>query len=282
VLAVSLAASASLTWGVGDFVAALASRRRHVLTVALLSQAAGFLLMLVVVPAAWPGPPNAREVGFGLGAGLVGSIGLLALYRGMAIGAIGVVAPIAATGASIPVAVGLASGDRPSAAQLVGVAAAFVGVVLAAREPGAAEAVGRSRLATGVGLALVAAASGGIFLTFLDQATDHGDALWAAFFAKVGDLVAYAAAAAVIAPPLAVGRRDFGVLSLVGLLDTLGIVLFALATTKGLVSLVAVVASLYPVSTIVLARVVLGERIGLVQRAGAAAALGGAALIAAG
>jgi drug/metabolite transporter (DMT)-like permease len=280
-LAVALALGASLSWGVCDFLAGLKSRTYHVLGVVAFSQAFGFVLVAVLLVATRPALPEPRDIAFAVGAGLAVALCLSCLYRGMAIGAMGVVTPIAATAAAIPVAVGLARGERPSALQAAGIAAALTGVVLAAREPGAGAALGRARLAAGVGLALAAAVCGGLFLALMDEAT-QGGFLFAVFFARVATLGVCAVALAAARPPLALGRRELGLLGVIGLLDATGVVLFARATTEGLISVVSVLASLYPVATIALAAALLGERIGIVQRAGAGLALGGAALIAAG
>jgi drug/metabolite transporter (DMT)-like permease len=280
-LAVAFALGAALSWGVCDYIAALKARAFHVLGVVAVSQAFGFVFVAVLIAAARPELPGGREIAFAVSAGLIGTVGISCLYRGMAIGAMGIVAPIAATGAAIPVAVGLARGERPGVLQAAGIAVALVGVVLAAREPGAGEELGRARLAAGVGLALVAAVFGGLFITFMAEAA-QGGSLYAVLFARLSTLAVCAVGLATLRPVLPSGRRELGLLAVVGLLDAGGVVLYAEAATEGLISVVAVLASLYPVATIVLAAALLGERIGAVQRSGAALALGGAAFIAAG
>ena len=140
--AIALALAASVSWGVGDFLGGTSSRRISALAVLAVSEVAGLALALVVVAASgepWPGEAALWAVG----AGVAGMAGLGALYRGMAVGAIGVVAPVSAASAVIPVGVGLATGDRPSGLQLGGVAVALVGVALASRE----RIEGRVRLA---------------------------------------------------------------------------------------------------------------------------------------
>jgi drug/metabolite transporter (DMT)-like permease len=239
------------------------------------SEVAGLVLALVVVAASrepWPGEASLWAVG----AGVAGMAGLGALYRGMAVGAIGVVAPVSAAAAVIPVGVGLATGDRPSALQLGGVAVALVGVALASRE----RIEGRVRLAAGVELALLAAAGFGLYFVLIDHAADSGP-IWAATLSR--------ATASVVAVGLALGlgrlaapARMLPVLALVGVFDVGANMLLALALRHGLVSLVSVLASLYPIITIVLARMTLGERPQRLQQVGVALALTGAALIAAG
>jgi drug/metabolite transporter (DMT)-like permease len=176
----------------------------------------------------------------------------------------------------IPVVVGLARGERPSALQLAGMALVLAGVVLVSREPG----VGRARLAAGTGLALLAAAGFGSYFVFIDRASAD-DALWAVVVARsCSSVLALAVAAA--RRSLAVASADLPVLAAVGLFDVGANAFLAFALTKGYVSIVSVLASLYPVITILLAVVVLRERPSRVQAAGGLGALMGVALISAG
>jgi drug/metabolite transporter (DMT)-like permease len=279
VLGPLLALAASLSWGVGDFLAGLAARRLPLLTVLVVSQAAGLVSIAVVVAARGEGAPAARYLGYAAVAGLAGAVGLAALYRGLAVGSMSVVAPISATAAVVPVAAGLVTGERPSALQGAGIGLALVGVVLASRDAGGGS---RARgVAAGVGLALVAALSFGVLLVGLGAASD-GDALWATLAMRTTSVGLLAVAALVLRPRMALGGRDVPALLAVGLLDTAGNALFALASTESLLSVAAVLAQIYPVVTVILARVVLGERIARPQQAGVLGALGGVTLITAG
>jgi drug/metabolite transporter (DMT)-like permease len=277
-VALLLALGASLSWGAGDFLGGLASRRASVLAVLPLTQGAGLVGVAVVVAIAQDPVPGWGSAAVAAAAGLAGAVGLAGLYRGMAIGAMGVVAPISALAAVVPFTVGVAGGERPNMLQLVGVVAALVGIVLVSREPGGA---GSAR-AAGVGLALVAAAGFGFYFTLTDVAADDAGAPWTVFVSR-GTATAVAIVVFLIArPPLRLDRALLRLVLAVGFFDVAANVLFGVATTKGLVSIVSVLASLYPVVTVVLARVVLHERISTPQRAGAGAALTGAALITAG
>jgi drug/metabolite transporter (DMT)-like permease len=278
VTAIVLALLASVSWGAGDFLGGHASRRVSVVTVVALSLAVGLAGVTVVVLASGDPAPGAGPVVAAMAAGAAGALGIACLYRGMAIGAMGVVAPISGVAAVVPFSVGLAEGERPSGLQLAGVAAALVGIALVSREPGAA---GGGR-AAGVGLALIAATGFGLYFTFSDVAGDEAGAAWTVFVARATATGLAVAVALAVRAPLRVPGRLWPVLVAVGLFDVGANVLFVLATTRGLVSVVSVLASLYPVVTVVLARLVLGERASALQRAGAAAALGGAALITAG
>src|SRR5919204_2345409 len=150
--AVLLALGASATWGLADFFGPLKGRTLGPLRVLVYAQLGGLAAIGLVVAARGRGPADPAAL-LAVPAGISGTLGLYAYYRGMAVGAISVVAPIAGVSAVIPVAVGVASGDRPSPLTAIGIGCALAGVYLAAREPGREGA----RLAAGVGLALLAA-----------------------------------------------------------------------------------------------------------------------------
>jgi uncharacterized membrane protein len=278
-LAVALGLAASISWGVADFLGGLKSRTLELLAVLLLSQGTGLLLIALIVGLHGRPAPDAEHVLYACLSGLAGVIGLAAFYRGLAVGAMAVVAPISGTAAAIPVAFGLLSGERPAAPQAVGIALAIAGVVLASRE--LPEEAGRSRVAAGTGLALLSAVGFGSFFVAMDAASE-ADVFWAIFFNRATSLSALLLLALALRPGLRVGRADARALIAIGALDISANSLFAAASTEGLVSLVAVLASLYPIVTIALARLVLGERIRRLQQAGVAAALAGVALISAG
>src|SRR3712207_1509350 len=133
-LAVTLALLASASWGLADFGGGLMSRRLPAVLVLLVQQAVALLLVAVVIVAASEGPPDGRYVWISLLAGACGAVGLGALYRALATGTMSIVAPISASGVTVPVIVGIATGDRPSSLQAAGLAVTVVGVLLASRE----------------------------------------------------------------------------------------------------------------------------------------------------
>jgi drug/metabolite transporter (DMT)-like permease len=274
--AVLLALAASASWGVSDFLGGLKTRSVAVLTVLMVSQPAGLLLLGAVVVVRWDAPPGGWWPLWAAVGGLGGAVGIGALYRGLAVGAMGIVAPITSTSPLIPLTVGLARGERPSAIQLTGIAVALVGVALAGWERDGAGF--RGRAAVGAGLALVAAASFGSSQVGLEAAS-NADPYWATFVLRVASCVLVAALCLRARP--AWPGRIWPTLAIVGVLDTFATILFAVATTKGLFSVVAVLAA-HPVLVAILARVVLGEQLTAVQRGGALAAIGGAAAISAG
>jgi drug/metabolite transporter (DMT)-like permease len=275
-IALALALGASVSWGVGDFLGGVSSRRLPTLVVLAVSQPAGLVGLVALALAVQDEPLGAGGIAAAAAAGAAGALGLGGLYRGMAVGAMGVVAPVSTLAAVLPVAVGLARGERPGALQLLGAALILAGVVLVSREPGA----GGSRIAAGVGLALVAATGFGLYFVFIDVAADES-ATWAVVVARA-TASALCIGAAVARGAGGLSPRALPALTLIGLLDASANVLLAAALTRGYVSLVSVLASLYPVVTVLLARTVLAERVATPQTAGIGVALGGVALVAAG
>jgi drug/metabolite transporter (DMT)-like permease len=275
--AVLLALAASASWGVSDFLGGLKTRSLNVLTVLSVSQPTGVVLLACVVLARWTAPPGGWWILWAILAGLGGVIGLGALYRGLAVGSMGVVAPITSTSPLIPLTVGLARGERPSTIQLAGIGLALVGVAFAGWEPGSEGA--RGRAATGAGLAITAAVFFGSSQVGLEAASNQ-DPYWATLVLRIA-MTAFVVAAVLRARPAGPGPA-WRVLVLVGFLDAFATILFAVATTKGLFSVVAVLAALYPVLVAILARIFLGEQLTRVQRGGAIAAVCGAAAISAG
>jgi drug/metabolite transporter (DMT)-like permease len=277
-LAILLALGASASWGVSDFLGGLTSRRLTLVSVMAISTPIGLVVLGILMIVRWQAPPNAT---FALWAALTGSLGIVgvsALYKGLAVGRMGIVAPISATAPLIPVAFGLARGERPSGVQGAGMALALAGVVLAGREHDTA--VGR-RIASGVGLAVLAAVCFGVSLISLDEASNE-DPYWAAFVLRITATVLVTLYVVVTRSPVRATRTLFPTLAALAVVDVSGTVLFSVATTKGLISVVSVIVSLFPVVVAFLARFTLHERLERVQLAGAASAIAGVALISAG
>jgi uncharacterized membrane protein len=222
------------------------------------------------------GPKGAAAL-LAIPAALSGTLGLYAYYRGAAVGALSIVSPIAGISAIVPVIVGVASGDRPSHWQLLGMACSLGGVFLASRDPSRSG----SRLAAGVGLALIAALGfGGYFPPM--HAAGIADFWWAALIFRITSTAVIVAAVARARSSIRVEPLQVSALALIGVADMLGNLLFAAASSSGLVSITSVLASLYPVITVVLARMVLEERVARSQEVGIALTLAGVALISAG
>jgi drug/metabolite transporter (DMT)-like permease len=179
----------------------------------------------------------------------------------------------------VPFAISLATGERPSALSLAGAAAALVGAVLASVEERRAPARERARA---VALAVVAAVMLGVFVYFLGLGSREGSTLSTLVGARVGSLALLTTLALARRAPLRLGRRALATVGAIGLCDVTANALFALASTRGLLALVSVLGSLYPVMTVVLAHVLLGERLTRLQLGGVAVALGGVAALSAG
>ena len=277
--ALLLAFASSVAWGAGDFIGGLKSRQLPVLVVLLLAQFTGLVLIAAYVAIRAEGPPGGELALWAPLSGLAGAIGLAAFYRALAVGNMGVVAPISATAAVVPLVVGVAGGDRPGSLQYAGIALALVGVVLASREEVGGRLAGRT--ARGAGLALLSALGFGLFFVAMDRASDE-DVAWAILVNRCTSTTLLLFAFAVLRPRLALGRADIGILIAVGALDIAANAMFGIAATQDLVSLVSVLASLYPITTVGLAAVVLGERPHRTAQVGVVLALCGVALIAGG
>jgi drug/metabolite transporter (DMT)-like permease len=279
VLAISLAFASSILWGAADFAGGVQSRRRPIVVVLLLMQATAIGPLAVVALAAGDPAPHGSGVAWALAASAAGGLGLAAFYRGLAIGTMSIVAPVAAMGAVVPVVAGLIGGERPGALQAVGIAVALAGVITASRAPGGEG--GRSATA-GLGLAALAALGMGVALLGLGRASAELGVPWAVLLARAPQLVVLAVVVALVRPALPRGPRDAAPLVGLGAIDVAANVLFAAATTQGLLSLVSVVGSIYPAFTVLLARAVLAERVTRVQNIGIVATLAGVVAISAG
>lgn len=244
----------------------------------LVSQPVGLVLALAFAIAIGGDSLGTKEALLGAGAGAVVVLALGAFYRAMALGAISVVAMIGALGVLVPVIAGLVRGERPEPIQVVGAAAAICGVVLVAREPDPEwRAAGR----TALGLAALAALGFGVFFVGIDASAGERPA-WTIVAARVGGVSALVVIAALVRPSMRIPGTIVPILFVIGFCDLLANALFAFATTRGLLSLVAVAGSLYSGVTVLLARVFLAERLRGVQRAGLGLAIAGVAMIAAG
>ena len=268
-----LALGASLAWGVGDFFGPLISRSVGVLPVLLWAQVGGVASLAVAVAIRADGPAG-WGVLYAIGAACGGMLGLFSYYRGMVTGTMSVVAPVAGVSAVIPVIFGIATGDHPSIAQVAGVAAALAGVGLASIE----HRGGRRRVAAGVGLALLAACGFGFYFPWM-HAAGKVDFWWASTVFRTTALLLVVTAVTSRRIDVRLTPRLAAIAAGAGIVDTVGNVCFAASSRHGLVSLTAVLASLYPIVTVLLAASILRERVAPLQRAGIALTLAGVVLI---
>lgn len=280
-VAVALGVGTALCWGLADFLGGIRTRSLTLAAVLLVSQLTGLAAIAVVVVVGGVGAPSLGDIAPALAAGVCQIAGIAALYRALAIGTMSVISPVSASGAAlIPVIVGIAIGERPESVQAMGMAGAFAGVILATRSPQRADAAALPRQA--LGLATIAALGFGGFYVGMDAAVDEANPFWALLAARVSAGAVLVAVLLSVRPRLGAGRADLPSLAAIGLLDVTANVCFTLGTDTGLLSIVSVLASLYPVATVVLARALLGERLVAVQGAGVAVAIAGVAMISAG
>jgi drug/metabolite transporter (DMT)-like permease len=278
-LAISLASAAS--WGISDFLGGQETRRLPVLAVLAISQPAGLVLIALLIALTGADSISAGKLAIAFLAGAASLGGLAAFYSAMAMGTVSVVAPIAALGVVVPVVFGLAQGESPAAIQLAGLVPAIAGVVVLTYEgrPEHAETATASRLS--IGLAIVAGLGFGIFFTGLDAAAADRPG-WAILAVRVGGVTTVLVALLLARPRFDGVSAAWPVLIVIGAFDVLANALFAIASTKGLLPVVAVGSSMYPAFTVALAHAVLGERLATLQWMGVVLALAGVVMIAAG
>lgn len=279
-LAVALALSASLCWGVADFAGGFFSRRLPAVLVVLVLETGGLLGVGLVLAITREAPPELESVALAAVAGIAGTGGLVCFFRGMALGSMAVVAPVFASGAAIiPAVVGIATGDSITTLVGVGIALAVLGILLAALE--SEHAAARARAARqALAFALAGAVGAAGFVVASDAASDSSIA-WTLLVARAA-AIPFLALAVGVARTRLPGRRDLAAIGLIGLIDLAATAFFGLANTQGALAVVAVLGAMYPVVTAGLARVVLKERIRRIQVAGVVFALLGVVLVAAG
>jgi drug/metabolite transporter (DMT)-like permease len=276
-VAAAYALLSSLVWGAGDFLGGLKGRILPALVVMAVSQPFGLAALGIAVAVRGTAPPG-PEVAWAALAAVFGTLGLVAFYRGMAAGAISVVVPLAAIAAAIPVIWGLTQGDSVSFLQELGFVAALGGGLMASLERGTE----RARFASGTGWALLALLGFGGYFVPLHAAAAH-DWLWPSFLFRATSVTLVWSALLVTRQRVHGVRPHLLALAAIGLLDTGGNTLFAAASsTHGLLSVVSVLASLYPAVTVLLARIVLRERVERSQELGVLVTLAGVVLISAG
>ena len=285
-MVILLGLAAAATYGAADFAGGLVSKRVNPICVVFVSQLAGVLLLAIALPI--DGAPfDAGAVWWGAAAGIGGGGGVVFLYRGLARARMSVVAPITAVQAAvIPVLFGLATGEAPGWLALTGVAVALIAVALVSAprdDDSDAPPVGmRARLAQpGIVDALVAGLGFGCFFILLSKA-GHASGMWPLIGSKMSSITLVAAAGLLARSSLKPAPGTWAGILIAGVLDVCANVFYLLASREGLLTLAAVATSLYPASTVLLARVVLRERMSTGQLAGLALVVAGVAMMAAG
>jgi drug/metabolite transporter (DMT)-like permease len=277
VLGPAFAFGSSLSYGFADFIGGTTSRRIGTLPFIFCTQLISVVLASTWVLISGGRVPSLAAAAAAAGAGLGVAVGLTAFFQAMVVGKISVVAPISATGVVLPIAVGIARGERPSAAQAVGIVAAIAGVVVAARPP-REQRTGRTQ--PGIGLALLAAVGTGLFLWLMAPASRYGVA-WAILISRAIPAVALIAVVSITRTSLrgAIEPRTMRPILASAVLAFAGSSLYGFATLHGQLVIVSVLGALYPAVTVLLAYRLLGERLDVVHQVGIAAVLAGIVLL---
>ena len=290
-MVILLGLAAAVLYGTGDFLGGLATRKVQVLMVLTLAETAG---VIVALPAAMmsPGPARLAGLAWGVSAGVIGALGLIIFYKGLAAGPMSVVAPVSGLASTVlPVAVALAGGERPGAGVYAGALFCLVAIVLAtstghSNPAESSRAARQPRLSAPVralGYGIASGASFGLFFLLIRNAGQSGE-LWPVAAARIGELAVVLITAAVLRRSLLPRGAQGGLLLAAvgaGTIDVVANICYVAATRTGMFGLAVVLAALYPGVTVLLARMALGERLRWAQRAGLGLAAIGIILVAA-
>lgn len=270
-----LALVSSLSWGVADFMGGLAARRVGPIQVLAVSYPAGAVLLTLLAFFVIPGEVSFELLPYAVAAGLIGALAIGLLYAALTRGPMGVVSPLTAVmSGAVPVAVGLLRGESLSALAIVGIAFAVLAVFMVSKESGHHERTPMSAII----LALSSGVAIGLYLTAIGLAPQDSG-IWAATIGRWVSTLVMLIAVIVVARKVVTAGFPWLLVIGSGILDASANGIFQLATQRGLLSIVAVIGSLYPAATVVLARVILKERLNRVQISGVVIALSAAAML---
>jgi drug/metabolite transporter (DMT)-like permease len=277
VLAIAFALGSSGLWGVCDFAGGILSRRYAVVAITVLVQGSALVGAAVIAASARPSA-DLNGVLIGLAAGACGSVSVTAFYRAMSLGLISVASPLLSSGSVLAFAIAVAAGERPSALAITGAGLALAGTVLTALEE---HGSGGDRR-TAVSFSALSAVAFGCALYLLGRASHETGSIVAVLSQRTSSFLVLALLAARFRPSLRIGRRGLAAVAAIGIGTTGALLLFGLAANRGLISIVSILSSLYPIVTVLLAHAFLGERLRGRQLAGIPVMLAGIALVAAG
>ena len=255
-LIVALGVSSAIAWGLADFLGGFKNRQLDIWMVGLSSQLAALLICAPLLLTVGGAVPEDRVLVYGALAGVANAVGLITFYRALALGRMSIVAPIVGMSALLPVVVGVVTGERPSLLQSAGIAIGIAGIVLASRELDH-EVADRPRSRWVIPLSIVAATAVGANLIGIEKAvalSDETSVLWPIAAARASAVVLIFIGAVATGHLRAPGRRHVPALIALGALDLVANVFYAHATQETLLSVAAVLASLHPVVTILMAR----------------------------
>jgi uncharacterized membrane protein len=282
-----LAIGSAVLYGAADFTGGLTTRRAGAIPVVLLSQASGLVLLALMLPLLPPASPTRADVLWGAAAGLTGGIGVALLYRALAIGTMALVAPTTAVCAvTIPVVVSVLLGERPVPLAIAGILLGIVSIVLVSRQETGKQAehhdpAANRRLPPGVGTALASGVAIGFFFLSLAQ-TRSASGMWPILVARMVSVTLFGVVAIAGKKSLRMPATVAALVIVAGVIDMLANALYLLAAWQGPLSIVVTLSSLYPASTVLLARVVLGERLNSWQITGVGCGLAAIVLIVSG
>ena len=272
------AIASAMFYGLGGFSGGYAASKSRVLPVLVVSQAFGLATASAALIALWPGPPGHADLLWGLIGGLAGAFGIVTLYRGIAKGIVAIVSPTAALlSAVIPLVAGLILGDKPGLLSLIGMGLCVPAIILLASSSSHA-GTDKQRTKSSLSHGFVAGIFFGLFYVAISRPGVHSG-FW--------PLVAARSASITMALVVMLAKREHLVLNkgslipamLAGILDMVANILFVLASSSGMLSIVAMIVSLYPVPTVLMARIVFKERITPARGIGLGLSLAGLALI---
>jgi uncharacterized membrane protein len=284
-MAYVLAIASAAFFGAADFIGGMASRRSATIAIVVLSHLAGLALVGLALPLLPASAPGAGAIFWGIVSGLTGGIGVALLYQALAIGTVSIVAPTTALCAVlIPVLAGIAKGERPAAPVTIGMILAIVAIAFVSRaspDSTAQDQPKRGRTATGLNLGLAAGFGFGLFFLALAQ-TGSDAGLWPLLVARITSASLFIVASFALSIPLVMPRPVAFITIFAGALDMLANIFYLIAVREGALSVVATLTSLYPAGTVILARIVLKERLNRWQSVGIVCALVAVTLITAG
>jgi drug/metabolite transporter (DMT)-like permease len=281
-----LAVGSALLYGAADFTGGIATRRAGTIPIVLVSQASGLISLALILPLLPHASPSRPDLLWGAAAGVTGGIGVALLYRALAIGVMAVVAPTTAVCAvTIPVVVSVLLGERPVPLVVAGIVLGVLSIVLVSQQraarTGSKDPASPFKLPRGVGTALASGVAIGFFFLSLAQTRSEAG-MWPLVVARGVSVTLFGATALAGGQPIRMPGRVAALAIVCGFIDMLANALYLLAAREGPLSIVVTLSSLYPASTVLLARVVLGERLNLWQISGVACALGAVVLIVSG
>ena len=277
-LAFLLALGSAVLYGAGDFTGGLTTRRAGTIPVVIYSQASGLVLLAILLPFLPEASPTGRDWLWGAVAGLAGGVGVALLYRALAIGTMSVVAPTTAVCAvAIPVVAAILMGERPSRLAVAGIILGVVSILLVSRQTVDAKSENDGKR-SGLGTALASGIAIGFFLLSFAQ-TDSTAGMWPLLAARMVSVTLFGLMALARRSPMRMEMPVFLLVLLAGILDMAANALYLIAVRIGPLSIVVTLASLYPASTVLLARIVLRERLNFWQLSGVVCALAAVVLI---